>query len=420
MIAATWRGNACPPPEAQRASQWVGGDRCRRCRSGYCVAAGVRLQRRGATSRASPPAACTAGSGVAAAFAGSLVGVRLRAHLGLRAWTAAAVCDDFWAFAFGMLALDWMRSTPHNRFDEPLPWQLGHEKVERCRPLRGPADALAEDARSAREAIVALRPDSGGARAVRGPALSSRHEHSPSRSTTSPPPRSASRAVAHRTPVLTSRTADAMHRCASSSSSARTCSAWARSSSAAPTTRSRSSRRSSAARRGGVLLGQPRAGGRAAARLLGMPATIVMPHDAPASRSRPRAATAPRSSLYDRYTEDREAIGQRLAARARHDADPALRPPARDGRPGHGGARADRGRRAARRAAGLRRRRRAVSGCAVAARHLPPECRVFGVEPEAGNDMQQSLRGGEIVHIDVPRTIADGAQTQHVGRSPSR
>lgn len=36
----------------------------------------------------------------------------------------------FWALAFGLLALDWMRSTPHNRFDEPLPWQLGHEKVE--------------------------------------------------------------------------------------------------------------------------------------------------------------------------------------------------------------------------------------------------------------------------------------------------
>ena len=36
----------------------------------------------------------------------------------------------FWAFAFGLLALDWMRSAPHNRFDEPLPWQLGHEKVD--------------------------------------------------------------------------------------------------------------------------------------------------------------------------------------------------------------------------------------------------------------------------------------------------
>jgi hypothetical protein len=36
----------------------------------------------------------------------------------------------FWGLALGMLALDWKHSTPHNRFDEPLPWQLGHEKVE--------------------------------------------------------------------------------------------------------------------------------------------------------------------------------------------------------------------------------------------------------------------------------------------------
>jgi threo-3-hydroxy-L-aspartate ammonia-lyase len=38
------------------------------------------------------------------------------------------------------------------------------------------------------------------------------------------------------------------------------------------------------------------------------------------------------------------------------------------------------------------------------------------VEPEAGNDGQQSFRTGEIVHIPTPRTIADGAQTQHLGR----
>jgi hypothetical protein len=35
----------------------------------------------------------------------------------------------FWASTIGLLALDWAGSTPHNRFDEPLPWQLGHEKV---------------------------------------------------------------------------------------------------------------------------------------------------------------------------------------------------------------------------------------------------------------------------------------------------
>ncbi len=57
-----------------------------------------------------------------------------------------------------------------------------------------------------------------------------------------------------------------------------------------------------------------------------------------------------------------------------------------------------------------------ISGCAVAAKHALPQCRVIGVEPEAGNDVQQSLRRGEIVRIDVPQTIADGAQTQAPGR----
>jgi hypothetical protein len=36
----------------------------------------------------------------------------------------------FWAFGLGLLALDWAYSVPHNRFDEPLPWQLGHEKLD--------------------------------------------------------------------------------------------------------------------------------------------------------------------------------------------------------------------------------------------------------------------------------------------------
>jgi threonine dehydratase len=56
-----------------------------------------------------------------------------------------------------------------------------------------------------------------------------------------------------------------------------------------------------------------------------------------------------------------------------------------------------------------------ISGCAVAARYLSPDCRVIGVEPELGNDAQQSKRLGHIVKIDTPRTIADGAQTQQVG-----
>jgi threonine dehydratase len=57
-----------------------------------------------------------------------------------------------------------------------------------------------------------------------------------------------------------------------------------------------------------------------------------------------------------------------------------------------------------------------ISGCAVAAKHLLPGITVHGVEPEAGNDTQQSLAAGHIIKIDVPQTIADGAQTQFSGQ----
>ncbi|MFZ9552670.1 MAG: pyridoxal-phosphate dependent enzyme, partial [Hylemonella sp.] len=56
-----------------------------------------------------------------------------------------------------------------------------------------------------------------------------------------------------------------------------------------------------------------------------------------------------------------------------------------------------------------------LAGSALAAHAMSPACRVYGVEPEAGNDGQQSLRAGRIVRIDTPKTIADGAQTQHLG-----
>jgi len=56
-----------------------------------------------------------------------------------------------------------------------------------------------------------------------------------------------------------------------------------------------------------------------------------------------------------------------------------------------------------------------LSGCAVAAAALSPGIAIYGVEPEAGNDVQQSVARGQRVRIDVPVTIADGAQTQQVG-----
>jgi threo-3-hydroxy-L-aspartate ammonia-lyase len=57
-----------------------------------------------------------------------------------------------------------------------------------------------------------------------------------------------------------------------------------------------------------------------------------------------------------------------------------------------------------------------LAGSALAAKALSPRCRVFGVEPAAGNDGQQSFRTGSIVRIPVPATIADGAQTTHLGQ----
>ena len=63
-------------------------------------------------------------------------------------------------------------------------------------------------------------------------------------------------------------------------------------------------------------------------------------------------------------------------------------------------------------------RRSAAAACCRAPRSpraLSPHATLYGVEPEAGNDGQQSFRSGAIVHIDTPRTIADGAQTQHLG-----
>ena len=56
-----------------------------------------------------------------------------------------------------------------------------------------------------------------------------------------------------------------------------------------------------------------------------------------------------------------------------------------------------------------------ISGAALAKEALCPSCKLHGVEPEAGNDAQQSLAKGEIVTITPPKTIADGAATPHLG-----
>ncbi len=156
------------------------------------------------------------------------------------------------------------------------------------------------------------------------------------------------------------------------------------------------------------------------AKLLDMPAVIVMPQDAPQSKldaTRAYLQGLPRSEvlLFDRYTEDREALCLRVAdERGMTMIPPFNHPQVMAGQGtaalelidevgaldallvcvGGGGL---------------------IAGCAVAARHRLPDIAVHGVEPDAGNDTQLSLQRGEIVHIDTPRTIADGAQTQASG-----
>jgi threonine dehydratase len=151
------------------------------------------------------------------------------------------------------------------------------------------------------------------------------------------------------------------------------------------------------------------------ARLLGMPATIVMPKDAPAAKVAATQGYGGQVVLYDRYSEDREAIGAKLA----QERGMTLIPPY-----DHAHVIAGQGTAAKELfeevgaldalfvclgGGGL------LSGSALATRALSPKTRLYGVEPQAGNDGQQSFRSGSIVHIDTPQTIADGAQTQHLG-----
>ena len=155
-----------------------------------------------------------------------------------------------------------------------------------------------------------------------------------------------------------------------------------------------------------------------AARLHGIKATIVMPHDAPALKLAATRGYGAEVVIYDRYKEDRAEIAKQLVEKTGANLIPPFdHIPVMAGQgtaalelvedtgeldalivcAGGGGF---------------------LSGCTVAARHLLPGIRMYGAEPERGNDMQQSLREGRIVSIDVPRTICDGQQTQAVGKQP--
>ncbi|MFC4118849.1 threo-3-hydroxy-L-aspartate ammonia-lyase [Nonomuraea zeae] len=145
-----------------------------------------------------------------------------------------------------------------------------------------------------------------------------------------------------------------------------------------------------------------------AARELGSSAVIVMPEDSPRSKREATAGYGAEIVTYDRYTGDRVAIGEALAA----ERGLALIPPYE-----HPHVIAGQGTAALELieevgeldtlvvpvgGGGL------IAGSATAAKGLLPGIRVIGVEPEQGDDTKRSLSAGERVSIPVPRTIADG------------
>ena len=152
------------------------------------------------------------------------------------------------------------------------------------------------------------------------------------------------------------------------------------------------------------------------AKLLGVKATIVMPNDAPATKVAATKGYGGEVILYDRYKEDREEIGRRLSEERGMTLIPPYDHP--HVMAGQGTAAKELIEEVGRLdylfvclgGGGL------LSGSVLSAKALSPRSRVIGVEPEAGNDAQQSFRKGEIVTIDVPQTIADGAMTTHLGQ----
>ncbi|MGC1547248.1 MAG: threo-3-hydroxy-L-aspartate ammonia-lyase [Rhodanobacter sp.] len=153
-----------------------------------------------------------------------------------------------------------------------------------------------------------------------------------------------------------------------------------------------------------------------AARLLGIKAVILMPYDAPAAKVEATRGYGAEVIQYDRYAEDREVLGQRFATERGLTLIPPYDHP--HVMAGQGTATKELFEDAGRLdvlvvplgGGGL------LSGSATAARAFNPDCKIIGVEPEAGNDGQRSFRSGSIIHIDAPQTIADGAQTQHLGK----
>jgi len=154
-----------------------------------------------------------------------------------------------------------------------------------------------------------------------------------------------------------------------------------------------------------------------AGKLLGIATTIVMPADAPQVKVDGTRGYGARVVTYDR---ERGESRDQVAARIAQETGAALVPPF-----DHAAVIAGQGT-AARElfedvgpldylfvpcgGAGL------LSGCAIAAQHLSPGVKVIGVEPAAGDDATRSFHSKKLVSIDIPKTLADGARTQSLGK----
>jgi threo-3-hydroxy-L-aspartate ammonia-lyase len=151
-------------------------------------------------------------------------------------------------------------------------------------------------------------------------------------------------------------------------------------------------------------------------RILDIPCTILMPTDAPTSKIAATKSYGGNIVFYDRYQDDRERIGNQLALEQGKTLIPSYDHPQIIAGQGTvakelleevedldalfvclGGG-------------GL------LAGSVLAVRAISPQTKVYGVEPAAGNDGQQSFQAGSIVRIDTPQTIADGAQLQQLGK----
>lgn len=151
------------------------------------------------------------------------------------------------------------------------------------------------------------------------------------------------------------------------------------------------------------------------ARLRGIPATIIMPADAPAVKQEATRGYGANVVLYDRERETREAVCERLQSAQGSTLIPPFNHPhviAGQGTAARelfeetgpldallvcvGGG-------------GL------LSGCALAAEGMAPACELIGIEPAAGDDATRSFHTGVLQSVHNPRTIADGAQTAALG-----